>query len=174
MAIQVTATRNRFCLFYGPKTEHMKTCLLLFTILSFACSNEMAGGNHAALQSTPMAPDGKEQHWEGAFTNGMKQTYISFDVSADGKQLKNLTFKGYWYCDGKLTQDILGPEKSFVISNKAVDGVITEPEDGGATAIRYELKAKLTGNKAEGTFRMNINALNCDTRVLTWTASKKP
>jgi hypothetical protein len=103
----------------------------------------------------------------------MKQTFISFDVSADGKKLEELTFKGYWRCDGKLTQDIMGPEKSFAIVDNKVDGIIVEPEDGGATATRYELHATLNGNKAEGTFRMNINGLGCDTYKLTWTAERK-
>jgi hypothetical protein len=152
----------------------MKTSLFLLSLLSFACNSEIASVKNAEI-STPVinAESNKDQHWEGAFTNGMKQTYISFDVSADGKQLKNLTFKGYWYCSGKLTQDILGPEENFTITNNAVNGVITEPEGGGATATRYDLKATFKGSKAEGSFRMNINALGCDTRVLTWTATKK-
>jgi hypothetical protein len=103
----------------------------------------------------------------------MKQTYIGFDDSADGKQLENLTFKGYWRCDGKLEQTTLGPEKSFTIVDNKADGSITEPEGGGATATRYELHATLKGNKAEGSFRMNFNALGCDTYKLTWIAQTK-
>lgn len=152
----------------------MKACLFLFSLLFVACNSDIISvENVETARSSLVENNNKEQHWEGAFTNGMKQTYISFDVSADGKQLKNLTFKGYWYCSGKLTQDILGPEKSFAISNNTVDGVVVEPEGGGATAIRYELKGTFGGGKANGTFRMNINALGCDTRVLTWTATKK-
>ena len=152
----------------------MKTALFFLSLFSLACNSEIASVKNTET-STPAIEEKshKSQHWEGAFTNGMKQTYISFDVSADGKQLENLTFKGYWYCSGKLTQDIMGPEKSFAIKNNKVDGVITEPEGGGATATRYELKATFKGNKAEGSFRMNLNALGCDTRVLTWTAAKK-
>jgi hypothetical protein len=67
----------------------------------------------------------------------------------------------------------MGPEKSFAIVDNKVDGIIVEPEDGGATATRYELHATLNGNKAEGTFRMNINGLGCDTYKLTWTAERK-
>lgn len=152
----------------------MKTYLFLLSLLSFACNSEIASVKNGETTTPAIAEvNNKDQHWEGAFTNGMKQTYISFDVSANGKQLKNLTFKGYWYCSGKLTQDVMGPEKSFSITNNVVNGVITEPEGGGATATRYDLKAAFKGNKAEGTFRMNINALGCDTRVLTWTAAKK-
>lgn len=65
------------------------------------------------------------------------------------------------------------PKKSFAIANNTVISILVEPEGGGATATRYELKASFKGIKAEGTFRMNINALGCDTRVLTWKAIKK-
>ena len=151
----------------------MKTALFLLSLFSFACNSEIAPVKNTEATTTFADEKQKSQHWEGAFTNGMKQTYISFDVSPDGKQLKNLTFKGWWYCSGKLTQDIMGPEKSFAIKNNTVNSVITEPEGGGSTATRYELKATIKGNKAEGTFRMNLNALGCDTRVLTWTAAKQ-
>jgi hypothetical protein len=150
----------------------MKIYLLLCTALSLACTNATENSaNITPSASTQVA--GKKQHWEGAFTNGMKQTFISFDISADGKELQNLTFKGYWRCSGKLTQDIMGPQKNFAVTGNKVDGVISEPEGGGATATRYELHAVFNGNKAEGTFRMNINALACDTYKLTWTAQRK-
>lgn len=156
----------------------MKTITLLFSLSFLACSNDGAVAKAITNETTVEAPgstgtdskpSGKTRHWEGAFTNGMKQTFISFDVSEDGKQLKNLTFNGYWYCDGKLTQDILGPEESFVIKNGSVDGVIVDK----TSYTRFELKAKLTNTKAEGSFRMSITGLGCDTRVLTWTAAPK-
>jgi hypothetical protein len=67
----------------------------------------------------------------------------------------------------------LGPQKGFTIENGKVDGVIVEPEGGGATAARFELHATINGSKAEGSFRMNINALGCDSYQLNWTASRK-
>ena len=149
----------------------MKLYTTLFVVFSLACHN--INQNATAAPSSTITETKKGKHWEGSFTNGMKQTYISFDISADGKQLQNLTFKGYWRCDGKLDQTILGPEKSFSIVNNKVDGAISEPEGGGSTATRYELHASFKGNTAEGTFRMNINALGCDTYKLTWTAQAK-
>jgi hypothetical protein len=155
----------------------MKTIILAFSFLAFACSNNKPAENAAkasdSVTKTETAKEakasGKGQHWEGAFTNGMKQTFISFDISEDGTKLQNLTFNGYWYCDGKLTQDILGPEESFHIKDEAVDGVIVDK----TSYTRFELKAKLGEEKAEGTFRMSITGLGCDTRVLTWTAAPK-
>ena len=151
----------------------MKIYVLLCAALSLACTNANKSADQNSSSNSSVEAIGKKQHWEGAFTNGMKKTYISFDVSADGKQLQELTFKGYWRCDGKLTQDIMGPQKNFSIVGNKVDGVIVEPEGGGATATRYELHAVFNGNKAEGTFRMNINGLGCDTYKLNWTAEKK-
>lgn len=103
----------------------------------------------------------------------MKGDIISFDVSGDGKELQELTFRSYWRCEGNLEQTTLGPQKSFSIQNNKAGGVIVEPEGGGATATRYEFTATITGDSAEGTFRMNINAPGCDTYKLNWTARKK-
>ena len=152
--------------------------VLMITIL-LSCNNSQEAGQaknsdkQASEKNSSNNKSGEKSHWEGSFTNGMKETTISFDVSDDGTRLENLTFSGYWYCDGRLTRDIMGPEKSFTIQNNKVDGAISEPENGGATATRYELHALFDGSKASGSFRMNINALACDTYVLQWTAAKK-
>lgn len=150
-------------------------CAACISIL--ACNNTGDNNKPAAgstITDSLVTTDIKaKNHYEGAFTNGMKETFISFDISENGTKLENLTFTGYWRCNGELEQDILGPEKSFTIRDNKVDETITEPEDGEATAIRYELHATIDGEEAAGTFRMNINALGCDTYVLNWTAQKK-
>jgi hypothetical protein len=155
----------------------MKTILFLATLLSFSCNSSDANdkakaSNAETISSNTVASaetDGKEQQWEGVFTNGMKETTISFNVSADGKKITDLTFNGYWRCDGRLTKDILGPEEAFDLKSGVVDGVIVDK----TAYIRYELKGKLTGKTASGTFRMSITGLNCDTYVLKWTAKRK-
>jgi hypothetical protein len=153
--------------------KHLLTAL--FSILLVGCNNDKSDTNQTSLSesSSSSANSSSNGHWEGLFSNGMKGAKISFDISGDGKELKDLTFQGYWRCDGKLDLTTLGPEKSFAIKNNKVDGVIVEPEGGGATAARFELHATINGNKAEGTFRMNINGLGCDTYKLNWTASRK-
>jgi hypothetical protein len=153
----------------------MKKILTLFAIASLlACnSNSKTDNNVEGEQKQNSIAHSSGGHYEGAFTNGMKETYISFDISENGEKLENLTFKGYWRCDGSLEHTTMGPGKSFAVQNNKVDGQISEPEDGGATGTRYELRASINGNKAEGTFRMNINALACDTYLLNWTAEKK-
>lgn len=154
--------------------KHALTALCC--VLLFACNNDNGTATQnisTGSSSSASSSSNTSGHWEGSFTNGLTGAKISFDISEDGKELKDLTFQGYWRCDGKLDLTTLGPEKSFAIENNKVDGVIVEPEDGGATALRCELQAIINGNKAEGSFRMNLNALGCDTYKLNWTASKK-
>ena len=114
-----------------------------------------------------------KKKFEGTFSNGMKGAKISFVLSADGKKIEDVTFSGYWRCDGKLENTTVGPDGGFPVTKGKIDGVIVEPEDGGATAFRFEMHGTINGNKASGTFRMNINALSCDTYLLNWTAVAK-
>ncbi|TCZ70479.1 hypothetical protein [Flaviaesturariibacter aridisoli] len=162
----------------------MKIVILLFQSLALlACSGndpvatpKEADGNTAATTETlaTASSDAGRGHYEGVFSNGMKETFLSFDVSKDGNEVRNLTFKGWWYCDRRLTQERgIGPQKGFAIRANKVDGVVSEPENGGASAVRFELHGTFSGNKASGTFRMNINGLGCDTYVLNWTANRK-
>lgn len=117
----------------------------------------------------------KDKKYEGSFSNGMKGAKFSFVLSADGKKVKDVTFQGYWRCDGKLELTTMGPSenKAFPVVNGKVDGIIVEPENGGATAARFELHGIINGKQASGTFRMNINALACDSYKLNWTATAK-
>ena len=157
----------------------MKQLILTVCIpFIFSCNNNSGGpeSKKETGKTASAAPDingARKGHWEGSFTNGMKETYISFDVTEEGNELKNLTFRGYWRCDGKLEQTTLGPEKGFTISGNKVDGAIAEPENGGSTATRFEVHGVFNGDSAEGRFRMNINALACDTYVLNWKATRQ-
>ena len=114
-----------------------------------------------------------KKKFEGTFSNGMKGAKISFVLSADGKKVEDVTFSGYWRCDGTLENTTVGSEKGFPVVNGKIDGIVVEPENGGATAFRFELHGVIAGKKASGTFRMNINALACDTYKLNWTATAK-
>ena len=126
----------------------------------------------AAIATAPPRPaPPKPTHWTGTFSNGMKGATISFDVSADGKTLSELTFQGYWRCSGKLELTTAGPTHSFPIKSGKVSGVVVDPPGGGATAWRFELDGLVGAKSAQGTFRMNINALSCDTYKLQWTAT---
>ena len=115
----------------------------------------------------------KKASWQGTFSNGYKGATISFNISSDGKRLEDLTFIGYWRCSGGIEQITIGPDKSFPIQNGRVASVITEPENGGASAFRFDLNAIISSKSASGTLRINLNALGCDTYKLNWTAQNK-
>ena len=110
------------------------------------------------------------KHFRGALSGGMKGDSIFFEVN--GNKLENLTFKGYWRCDGRLTQErAAGPQGVFTLVNGKVNDHMSEPPDGGASAWRFDLNASIDGKNASGTFRMNINGLGCNTGTLQWTAT---
>ena len=144
----------------------------IFLVCLFSCVSKEHDTSATALAADvnePAAAAAKE--FKGALIGGFKGDSIFFTVSADGKKLENLTFKGYWRCSGKLEQlAAVGPEGSFPIVNGKAKGHIADPPDGGATAWRFDIDVTLDGNSATGTFRMNINNLGCDTYLLKFEA----
>lgn len=136
-----------------------------------ACNNSQTE-NSTINQETITNEKGESiKHFRGAITNGMKGDSLSFDLSADGKKISNLTFNGWWRCNGSLErQPAAGPTGEFDVIDSKVNAAIAEPPGGGSTAWRFELNATINGNKANGTFRMNINNLGCDTYVLKFDA----
>jgi hypothetical protein len=114
-----------------------------------------------------------QQKFTGTFSNGYKGAKLSFVLSADKKWIKDLTFTGHWRCGGSTENITAGPEKAFPIKNGQVDAAITDPENGGSSAFRFNLKGLIKGNTASGTFRMSITGLSCDTYLLNWTANAK-
>jgi hypothetical protein len=149
----------------------MKTILsvTLFAVLLTACNpgnaNKPETKNPAATSFTALAESTGSGRWKGTFSNGMKGATISFDV--EGNEVKNLSFEGYWRCDGKLELTTIGPEKGYIIKGKAVDGTIRE------SGFYFELHGTFNGNKASGTLRFAFVAGGCDTYKLNWTAKKQ-
>ncbi len=147
----------------------------IFITLLLACNNS----EEKAVKNSPITnkadkeigiTDATLKHYKGALTGGMKGDSIFFDVN--GSKLENLTFKGYWRCNGRLTQErAAGPMGFFTLVNGKVNDHISEPPNGGATAWRFDLNASINGKTASGTFRMNINGLGCNTGTLQWTAT---
>lgn len=111
-----------------------------------------------------------QKKFSGTFSNGYKGAKLSFTLSADGKQITDFTFDGYWRCGGSTEHIKVGPDKPFEVKNGKVKGVITDPENGGASAFRFDLEGLINGKQANGTFRMSITGLSCDTYKLNWTA----
>lgn len=72
---------------------------LLFFACFFACNNNRSQNTAtASSESLSSSSAGSSSntggHWEGNFSNGMKGAKISFDISDDQKELKQLTFQG--------------------------------------------------------------------------------
>ena len=153
-------------------------CFSLIFVVVLSCTNSTGSSSSVAKASDATvnpatSKPSNSRHFSGAILNGMKGDSIFFDLSPDGKKLEQLTFKGYWRCNGRLEQITAGPQGSFIIENGKINGHITEPPDGGSTAWRFELEADIKGNIAIGNFRMNINNPGCDTYKLQWKASPK-
>ena len=138
---------------------------LLFTSCNASDSAPVKPGQEEKTIEAAKETPGAATHWKGNFSNGMKGATISFDV--EGNEVKNLTFQGYWRCDGKLELTTLGPEKGYVIKGKAVDGTIKE------SGFYFELHGTFDGSKASGTLRFAFVAGGCDTYKLDWTAKKQ-
>jgi len=111
-----------------------------------------------------------QKKFVGTFSNGFKGAKLSFTLSADGKQMQNFIFDGYWKCGGAAEHIKAGPEKRFPVVNGKIQGVILEPENGGSSAFRFNLDGIINGKQAHGTFRMSIVGLGCDTYKLNWVA----
>ncbi|HEY0039026.1 MAG TPA: hypothetical protein VGB71_00115 [Flavisolibacter sp.] len=152
----------------------MKTILsaTLLTLLLAACNSSESASiksvnekNAVALNKEEGANDPGKGLWKGTFSNGMKGATISFEV--EGNTLKDLTFQGYWRCDGKLEQTTIGPDGTYTIKGKTVEGIIKE------SGFYFELQGTFNGAKASGTLRFAFVAGACDTYKLNWTAEKQ-
>jgi hypothetical protein len=164
-----------FCFFYNHNyISPMKIILsvAIFSVLLSSCNfSESATVNpnkKEILTNTEEKEDLSDaatSHWKGTFSNGMKGAAISFDV--EGNQVKDLAFKGYWRCDGKLELTTIGPSKGYAIKGTAVDGTIKE------SGFYFEVHGNFNGNKASGTLRFAFVAGGCDTYKLNWTAEKQ-
>ena len=152
----------------------MKTILsvailsLMFSACNYSESTTLPQSNNESFAKAgekEVVNAAPASHWKGSFSNGMKGATISFDV--DGNQLKDLTFKGYWRCDGKLELTTIGPSAGYVIKGNTVDGTIKE------SGFYFEVHGNLNGNKASGTLRFAFVAGGCDTYKLNWTAEKQ-
>lgn len=155
--------------------------VFLFSALAFfaaACGGESgaAGGDSAA--STPAAeprapavsgaPAGR---WSGEVTGGYKGNRVTFTLADGGTRMEDIVFEGHWDCEGGIETATLGPTGAFPLQGDSIAIVSVEPEDGGATAQRFEMHGRVTGGRAEGWLRIGLVALGCDTGRLSWSAS---
>lgn len=148
--------------------KQILTLAFLALLAGSGCNNGTHGKDTGTTQQITAAETETRStsggHWKGSFSNGLKGAKISFDI--DGKELKELTFQGYWRCSGKLELTTLGPKEGFAIKGNQVDGIIKEQ------GFYFELHGNFSGNKASGTLRIAFVAGGCDTYKLNWTAEK--
>jgi hypothetical protein len=146
-------------------------CVLALLACSDTAKNKEASTNSQDEIIQVSHTSATRTKFRGALTGGYKGDSIFFEVSEDGSRVENLAFKGHWRCSGKIESlPIAGPEGFLPIIDGKVDDHISDPPDGGSTAWRFDLKAVFNGKKAEGKFRMNINALDCNTGMLSFVA----
>ena len=50
-----------------------------------------------------------QKKFTGTFSNGYKGAKLSFILSANGKEIKDFTFEGYWRCGGSIELITSGP-----------------------------------------------------------------
>lgn len=156
--------------------------VLLPTLLLAACGGgdgaspapaaENAPAAAAAPAEAPAASSGvKPGKWSGAVTGGYKGNRISFVVADGGASVGDVVFEGHWDCSDGIETTTSGPTGSFPLQGSTLAIESVDPPGGGATATRFVLNGQIRADGAEGTLRINLNALGCDTRQLSWTAA---
>ncbi|RZK15957.1 MAG: hypothetical protein EOO56_21630 [Hymenobacter sp.] len=109
--------------------------------------------------------------YQGAFSNGVKGDTISFVLSADGKTISDLAFKGYWRCAGKLQLLAApGPRGTYTVSNGTIADRLCEGSQKNGPDNCFELSGKINGAAANGKLRLRNTAKQCDSDQLLWSA----
>jgi hypothetical protein len=132
-------------------------------------SNEVTSKNQTEINSTQDSgakPGGGL--WKATISNGYKGQTLSFRVSADGKIISGVAFKGYLICRGSRIEDTqLAPLKNIVITDDSfADKQLYEGQ------IRIDFNGTFTSaTDASGTYRV-MSSTDSDTYELKWTASR--
>jgi hypothetical protein len=113
--------------------------------------------------------------WRAKITNVEREETITFRVSANGKQIEDVVFDGFWRCDDAMSSfkkgllkkvDVNTPPGVFAISNGAFSDIKKEPY------LAWTFEGAFTGGTtARGTFRIEYST-ECDTYKLEWTATR--
>lgn len=128
-------------------------------------------GAPAAAGQAPAGRGSTSSTWEGVVTGGYTGNQLSFVISADRSRVEDIVFQGHWDCADGIETTTSGPSGSFPVDQGRIEITSVDPPDGGATATRFVLTGQLSADRAQGTLRINLNALGCDTRVLSWSAT---
>lgn len=146
---------------------------LLVLVSAIACARDEAPAaatpGTAAPSATTDAPAGGS--WQGEVTGGYTGNRIAFTLADGGARIADIVFTGHWDCADGIETTTSGPSAAFPVSGGRIAIESAEPPGGGATATRFVMNGQLAGDSASGTLRVNINALGCDTRELSWSAA---
>ena len=118
----------------------------------------------------------------GGKIDGKKSRYIGFDIGGGGNNriLKNMFIVNVPFsdCDDPADDGKTGGgyEGKFQIdANGKFEDTKTDDftrRHGGATGLKYTLKGKLDGNRAEGTLKTKVLGTNCKSGTVEWVAKK--
>lgn len=109
--------------------------------------------------------------WEATVTNGYKGDKLFFTVSADGKRITNVVFKGYWKDPtlGLALVEHLNPPNPFPVT-KGAFGAVQQVE---TARMWWEFIGVFTSpTVAEGSYRAAYAGGVNDTYKLKWTAKR--
>jgi hypothetical protein len=152
--------------------------LLGITLSSFECTgnNGMpavgeATSKEAAAPVQVESSGPRPGKWEAVVSNGYKGDVLTFTVSADGKRVENVEFKGHWRSRSSRTEVLqhLDPPKPFDISKNAFSAVQREED----ASMWWEFIGDFTSaTTAEGSYRCTFAGGENDTYKLKWTAKR--
>jgi hypothetical protein len=173
---------KRVCLSYWHVIFQYAFCLCTAVFL-MACTD--SNGNKQSTVSagklgetiSPVKESGitsigpKPGRWVATVSNGFKGDQLTFTVSADGKRIENVVFKGHWRSRASRTEVLmdLDPPKPFDIIKNSFSGVQQEEKAG----MWWEFIGKFTSaTTAEGSYRCSFAGGENDTYQLKWTAKR--
>ncbi|HXG82458.1 MAG TPA: tetratricopeptide repeat protein [Pyrinomonadaceae bacterium] len=136
-------------------------------------NREKTGGNIVSETSGNSPQAGL---WRAKITNiEGRQDTMTFRVSANGGQIEDVVFDGYWRCDDALSSfkkgllkkvDVNSSPGTFAVANGKFSDVKKAPY------IAWTFEGVFTGaTTAKGSFRVEYST-ECDTYKLEWTAER--
>jgi hypothetical protein len=123
-----------------------------------------------AQAKKPAGTQPRRGKWIATISNGYKGDTLTFRVSADGKRIERIEFKGHWSNrDGTRVEALrnLDPPAPFAIAGGAVSGT----QNVAKSRMWWELTGRFkSATTVEGTYRCAFAGGENDTYRLKWTA----
>jgi hypothetical protein len=125
----------------------------------------------APATAAPVGANASPGKWVATISNGYKGDVLTFRVSADGKRIENVEFKGHWRSKSWRTEVLenLDLPKPVAVSKGTFSDVQTESKAGMWWEFIGLFKSATT---AEGSYRCTFAGGENDTFKLKWTAKR--